>query len=403
MSPIKTPLHLVSLACLLALAACGGGSGSDDTAAAAADETAAADVADGDLVKSSALLDTQADDASWLDAEGTSTTATDASVDTLTVTAAATRKKTTPTPTPTTPTPVTAVPSDAQRVAAASATALSTSNACAQVRPFYWEVGSAGGKLGSGSVANSGSAAVKPSAPITIASASKWLYGAYVAQSRAGVLSSSDRKYLAMGAGYVSLSTCSGTTSVDNCLKTGSNGVYSSGYDGVFKYDGGHMEKHANLMGLGALSTKALATEVKAKLGTDIALSYSQPLLAGGAVISSDAFTLFLRKVLAGKLQIGSLLGSGAVCTNPLTCSTAAFAPLPASESWHYSVGHWVEDDPKVGDGAFSSPGAFGFYPWIDSSKTYYGVVARVATNGALGSVNCGRLIRSAWASGVAK
>ena len=40
-----------------------------------------------------------------------------------------------------------------------------------------------------------------------------------------------------------------------------------------------------------------------------------------------------------------------------------------------------MEDDPAVhGDGAFSSPGAFGFYPWIDSSKSYYGIISRQQT-----------------------
>ena len=44
-----------------------------------------------------------------------------------------------------------------------------------------------------------------------------------------------------------------------------------------------------------------------------------------------------------------------------------------------------------------SSPGAFGFYPWIDASKTYYGLVARLAIGSALESVYCGRMIRKAW------
>ncbi len=55
-----------------------------------------------------------------------------------------------------------------------------------------------------------------------------------------------------------------------------------------------------------------------------------------------------------------------------------------------------------VGDGAFSSAGAFGFYPWIDSGKTYYGVVARqvFAQNAGYDSARCGRLIRKAWITG---
>ena len=92
-------------------------------------------------------------------------------------------------------------------------------------------------------------------------------------------------------------------------------------------------------------------------------------------------------------------LGTHPVCTNPRTCANAENAPSPPGESWHYSIGHWVEDDPDVGDGAFSSPGAFGFYPWIDRTKTSYGVLARSAANGAIASVYCGRLIRKAWAT----
>ncbi|MCC9597064.1 MULTISPECIES: hypothetical protein [unclassified Rubrivivax] len=407
MHPVNTSRHLVALACLLALAACGGGSDGDD--AAAADAAAVDALADSELAAASALLDTRSDALAWDAADAAPDADADADVDTQVsgdtaaarVTAAALRRPKAPAAPP--PPATSATLSDAERIAAAKATAASTRNACAQARPFYWEIGNAAGRQVSGSVADAGTTAPKSTLPISIASASKWLYGGYVAQLRAGALTASDRKFLSMTSGYASLGSCSGLASVDACLASGSNGVYTPAYDGLFKYDGGHMEKHASLVGLGALTTKALATEFKAKLGSDIALSFSQPLMAGGAVISTDAYALFLRKILGGKLQMKSLLGSGPVCTNPATCASAVYAPLPLSESWHYSVGHWVEDDPKVGDGAFSSPGAFGFYPWIDATKTRYGIVARVAPNGALGSVNCGRLIRSAWASGVAQ
>jgi hypothetical protein len=109
-----------------------------------------------------------------------------------------------------------------------------------------------------------------------------------------------------------------------------------------------------------------------------------------------------LRKMLGGQLKIGALLGSNAVCTNSTTCSTAApGGPIPNALSWHYSLGHWVEDDPKVGDGAFSSLGLFGFYPWIDAKKTTYGLLARDIPAGGTGSATCGGLIRRAWATGL--
>jgi len=78
--------------------------------------------------------------------------------------------------------------------------------------------------------------------------------------------------------------------------------------------------------------------------------------------------------------------------------------PVPSTESWNYSLGHWVEVNPVQGDGAFSSAGAFGFYPWIDSGKTIYGIVTRVGNAGTgVDSVNCGLLIRKAWFSATAQ
>jgi hypothetical protein len=111
------------------------------------------------------------------------------------------------------------------------------------------------------------------------------------------------------------------------------------------------------------------------------------------------------------QLQIGRLLGRHAVCTNPQSCPREAVkTPIPETESWHYSIGHWVEDDPQVGDGSFSSPGAFGFYPWISADKRFYGMVAREQRHGVMSgdpgdkpgvvSVDCGREIRAAWMDG---
>ena len=158
----------------------------------------------------------------------------------------------------------------------------------------------------------------------------------------------------------------------------GTNGDYTAANDGKFFYNGGHMEAHAVLFGLGALNNAGLAAELKSQLSPDGSLFYTQPQLAGGVYTSSAAYASVLRKMLGGQLRMGALLGSHPVCTNPRSCVNAVSAPIPASESWHYSIGHWVEDDPNVGDGAFSSAGLFGFYPWIDASRTWYGVLARV-------------------------
>ena len=294
--------------------------------------------------------------------------------------------------------------SDAQRSAAATATAQSTTNPCAAVTPFYWEIGDRNARIASGSV-NSASSATSytSSTPMSIASASKWLYAAYVVQKQNATLSDNDIKFLNFRSGYTSFSQCLPGQSVDGCVAYLNNGVHSDTTDGLFSYGGGHMEKHASLIGLRPLVNAGLASEIRSQLGSDVGIAYSQPQLAGGVVSTADAYALFLRKLLGGQLQLGALLGSHSVCTNPSTCAQAVSTPVPATESWHYSLGHWVEDDPVVGDGAFSSAGAFGFYPWIDASKRWYGVLARqsVANGEGYDSAQCGRLIRKAWVTGV--
>lgn len=289
---------------------------------------------------------------------------------------------------------------DAQRIAAADATA-QNSAACTAIQPFYWEIGNGTAKLASGSV---GDDTYTESTSMNIASASKWLYGAYVAERKGGVLSGEDIKYLTFRSGYTSFLFCLPDDTVEECAGRFSNGEYSPEDDGVFAYGGGHMQKHAVLMGLGALDNAGLAAEFRSVLGIEIGMSYSQPQLAGGAVSTAVDYARFLRKLIVGNLRLSVLLGSHAVCTNPLTCPAAESTPVPPEESWHYSLGHWVEDDPLLGDGSFSSAGTFGFYPWIDADRTTYGIVARMGDVGTgTDSVNCGRLIRKAWFSAEAQ
>jgi hypothetical protein len=242
---------------------------------------------------------------------------------------------------------------------------------------------------------------------MSVASASKWLYGAYVVERRgAAGLSANDIKFLNFRSGYTSFTSCSTGDTVGSCATASNNGAYTAANDGKFFYGGGHMQVHASLLGLSALDNTALATEMQTQLGSDVAISYTQPQLAGGVRTSADNYARFLRKLLGGPLRMGAALGSNAVCTNPATCADALSTPIPGNESWQYTLGHWVETDPLVGDGAFSSAGAFGFYPWVDAGKRYYGIVARadfLSATAALDSVRCGRLIRKAWLTGVAQ
>lgn len=301
-------------------------------------------------------------------------------------------------------------PTDAQRQSAAASTAQNHA-ACQAIAPFYWEVGDRLGARGSGSITSTADPTVYSADTVmNIASASKWLYGAYVVEQRGTALSATDIAALNFTSGYTSFSTCLPGQSVQGCVDFLNNGAYTAANAGRFAYGGGHMQVHAaSAMGLGALFNDGLAGEVRSRLGTDIALTYSQPQPAGGGVSSGTAYARFLRRLLDGTYRLGSQLGTHAVCasTDAARCTLPAInSPMPTDETMHYALGHWVEDDPVKGDGAFSSAGAFGFYPWIDASRSWYGLVVR-HTNAAgeqdgVASMYCGRVIRKAWITAAA-
>lgn len=300
-----------------------------------------------------------------------------------------------------------------QRAQAASTTAQTNAN-CVAIQPFYWEIGNADGPLANGGSPTDESSYTRDTTML-IASASKWWFGAYVAELHGGQLTAADLQATRMLSGYTSLTYASclrptasqAAETVSQCLQTGSNGSYTAANDGLFYYNGGHFQQQAVALGLGDDNRAQLAAAIGAELGAELGIAYDSPQLAAGGIASAASYASFLQKLLHGDLALSKLLGSNAVCTRTSdgSCPTSAYTPIPSSESWHYSIGHWVEDDPQVGDGAFSSPGAFGFYPWISADRKLYGILARHEdSSGAyVVSVNCGRLIRKAYQQAVAQ
>lgn len=326
------------------------------------------------------------------------------------------------------------------RKTAAEATA-SQDSVCTGLTPFYWEIGDKDGVLGSGTGGDGSGTPPNSATPMAIASASKWIFAAYALErlnvSASNPLTTAEARELNFTSGYDHMadSSCLLTTTVGDCLSAanpagGLNSDQNASHVGRFFYNGGHMQTLAvNMFSLGGdyinfvSGTPKLATDIETYIGQDLVLDYSNPSLAGGVDTTAGYYGTFLRKILNGDLRMRSYLGADAVCThtNSTDCPSALYSPVNetapglvnnvSDEAWHYSLGHWLEDDPTVGDGAFSSPGADGFYPWIDASKTYYGVLARfvpIATANAapaqqkpyILSAHCGRAIRKAWLTG---
>jgi hypothetical protein len=297
------------------------------------------------------------------------------------------------------------------------------------IAPFYWEIGDQNQMLASGSVYEDGQTMVSASTFNSIGSASKMLYAAYVTQVRgaASNLTPSDISFLTLSSGYTNMPTtdtqdsvCPATDSpdtVDTCLPLKSPlsqypdepfGYLVTQDIGMFYYNSGHMEVHAKAsMGLGTVPVEplgplqSLGTVFAAKLGADAPFNYTEPLMSGGIATTGGVYAGILRNILGRSLVFRDALGIDPVCTLPSVCPTAIYTPLD-QEAWSYSIGHWVEDNPATnGDGAFSSAGEFGFYPWIDSTKSYYGIISRYQPSSSYASIQCGRLIRAAFMTGV--
>ncbi|MDB4994612.1 MAG: hypothetical protein JWM74_2044, partial [Myxococcaceae bacterium] len=256
------------------------------------------------------------------------------------------------------------------------------------------------GKTGDGSV--------NATTAMPIASASKWLFGAYVVERFKTDLTKIDVDAMTMRRGYTSLRfpRCALTSTVLECFEARHldgtrNSDHDALHDGKFFYGGGHFQKYAVDLGLGPMTNAQLDDEYRAKLGADLAITFAHgsPQPAGGMHGTAAGYAAFLRAMLTGKLALGAHLGEKAACTN--RCADALYTPAK-DYAWHYSYGHWVEDDPTSsppGDGTFSSAGAFGFYPWIDASKKHYGVIARhvLGREAGVDSAKCGIKIRQAF------
>ncbi len=351
----------------------------------------------------------------------------------------------------------------AQRIGAAS-TAAATNPACHVISDgstgadgFYWEIDdqngivtdSASGLVAAGSINPPGVSAPKyqRATSMPIASASKWLYGAYVAETVAvqnnGVwqIAPAYVPFLNFTSGYADMQdACSAAATgianptVQDCLNQPgtipgtTNATLVAPLQGVFYYNSGHFEVFqagaaASIAGVmnGAKDTNSILasklTQAFAAKNVQMSLIYYTPILAGGVYTTPADYAAFLQGLIrpANALIMASLLNPSAsdpyaVCTNSVdpTCTTAKYSPLQGEASFHYSIGHWIEDDPLAGDGAYSSAGAYGFYPWVNVSKTYAGLVARSDTSHSstdLGpgfkSQQCGLAIRSAFFNGV--
>ncbi len=297
---------------------------------------------------------------------------------------------------------------------AAAKTAASTDPMCTtdKLGDFYWEIGNAADNAPIVS-ASQGGGSVKSNTYFNIASASKWIFGAYVLEKK-GINQVRSNNSLKDGLRFMSGYTgfnedaCAGTTNVAACYSAGMGDNTEQPNQNTinkFDYDSGHDQKLAvKDMGLGNFTANQLDTEYQNTIGLSKGFNMAalDPLMAGGMMGTATDYALFLKKIMKQELVIGNYLGDEAVCALPSACpGKVVFSPiLLMNEPWTYSYNHWVESEKGNGSiDAYSSPGKWGFYPWISADRKYYGILSRhdKAAGAYVESVKCGRQIRKAF------
>lgn len=124
--------------------------------------------------------------------------------------------------------------------------------------------------------------------------------------------------------------------------------------------------------------------------------SAENPRLAGGMHWQGDEYADFIRAFFDGDLL------SESTRANMMSDHTASavIGKSPAvdaiNQNWHYGFGIWLECPHEIFDcdvtAYYSSPGAFGAYPFLNTELDYFGILAR---QGNLGTFREGKSVFS--------
>ena len=157
----------------------------------------------------------------------------------------------------------------------------------------------------------------------------------------------------------------------------------------TFHYGPVHMH-FAAMMAEGATGkswNELFSREVIEPLGLDAKTHYAiagpeHPRIAGGIESNGEDYAKFLQATLKGDYLADSLDTMTSDYT-PSGAVTLAHSPLTdANLEWHYGLGLWRECASETFTNGcnehirISSPGAYGFYPWIDLEHGYWAVLS---------------------------
>lgn len=172
------------------------------------------------------------------------------------------------------------------------------------------------------------------------------------------------------------------------CVRQIHDGGPDSTPGAAYSYGGEHMQIAAQLVAAreGKSFNAVMRERVADPLGMSAETRFSlgagdNPTYAGGMRSTAEDYGLLLRAIL----QSGFITDRAGFLEDRIGRKPILYRPPGITENrldWHYGFGFWKECDLPVYAAAcdaapvLSSPGAFGFTPWIDFGNSYWAVIA---------------------------
>jgi D-alanyl-D-alanine-carboxypeptidase/D-alanyl-D-alanine-endopeptidase len=179
------------------------------------------------------------------------------------------------------------------------------------------------------------------------------------------------------------------SVSLDECVTTISQTELTSTPGTRFDYGSVHLEVAGRMAEVvtGKPWNELFAQEIRGPLGLPADILYyanplrgagtDNPLLAGGLVVSMNEYEHILHFVFdEGVWQGTALLAPDLFATQTIDPYPDAVIGKSPGGMLRYGLTAWLEcSTPQTGCHQISSPGAFGFTPWIDRDAGYYAIL----------------------------
>jgi CubicO group peptidase (beta-lactamase class C family) len=195
------------------------------------------------------------------------------------------------------------------------------------------------------------------------------------------------RQLLSFTSGLAPENQCTydSTVTLDQCVAAISQTSLIAAPGTEFDYGSVHLDVAGRMAEVvtGKSWNELFAQEIREPLGLPADIVYyanplkmtntGNPLLAGGLVVSMNEYEHFLHLVY----------DKGATLLAPQIFDTQTIEPYPnvvigksPAPALRYGLTAWLEcSTPQTGCHQISSPGAFGFTPWIDRDAGYYAIL----------------------------